>query len=374
MHRGGGLGEGTDDLGPRRARRGRHRREAEDTTEARRTPAAPAEPERYDRGTDRYDRQPERTREQQPERPLDRTRETPPDRPRDFPRDLPHDRTARDLPLGRPQDLPLDRPRDLPLGQARDLPLGRPQDLPLERPSDPARDRSSSDPARDRTFDVPRDRTFDLPRDRTLDLDPTFGVDRAGGPDRPADPAPGRAGRRRKDRRANRADRAERADRTDQADRLRAGSGNGGRVGVTYKYFGAPDGATAARVPISMRPEELGGDELGMNGMFTKIKPETMAAMVLTGIEGVPLHKVPPLELVVLHPDYAVVKLPMTVVDPLRGIGEEAVGAAAFIWSTVPDRGGPRDAFNVYQLLHEWQDFSHRLHEAGHQAYCLVWP
>ncbi len=165
---------------------------------------------------------------------------------------------------------------------------------------------------------------------------------------------------------------SERADHR-HVDRLRA-SRNGGRVGVTYKYFGAPDGATAARVPISMRPEELGGDELGMNGMFTKIKPETMAAMVLTGIEGVPLHKVPPLELVVLHPDYAVVKLPMTVVDPLRGIGEEAVGAAAFIWSTVPDRGGPRDAFNVYQLLHEWQDFSHRLHEAGHQPYCLVWP
>ncbi|CCK28295.1 hypothetical protein BN159_3916 [Streptomyces davaonensis JCM 4913] len=165
---------------------------------------------------------------------------------------------------------------------------------------------------------------------------------------------------------------SERIDR--RVDGLRAASRNGGRVGVTYKYFGAPDGATAARVPISMRPEELGGDELGMNGMFTKIKPETMAAMVLTGIEGVPLHKVPPLELVVLHPDYAVVKLPMTVVDPLRGIGEEAVGAAAFIWSTVPDRGGPRDAFNVYQLLHEWQDFSHRLHEAGHQPYCLVWP
>ena len=164
-------------------------------------------------------------------------------------------------------------------------------------------------------------------------------------------------------------------ERIDRAvERLRAESGNGGRVGVTYKYFGAPDGATAARVPISMRPEELGGDELGMNGMFTKIKPETMAAMVLTGIEGVPLNKVPPLELVVLHPDYAVVKLPMTVVDPLRGIGEEAVGAAAFIWSTVPDRGGPRDAFNVYQLLHEWQDFSNRLHEAGHQPYCLVWP
>ncbi|ORT53808.1 MULTISPECIES: hypothetical protein [unclassified Streptomyces] len=152
------------------------------------------------------------------------------------------------------------------------------------------------------------------------------------------------------------------------------GSGGGRGMGVTYKYFGAPNGATAARVPISMRPEELGGDELGMGGMFTKIKPETIAAMVLTGIQGMPLHKVPPLELVVLHPDYAVVKLPMTVVDPLRGIGEESVGAAAFIWSTVPDRGGPRDAFNVYQLLHEWQDFSVRLHEAGHQPYCLVWP
>ncbi|MFF3174495.1 hypothetical protein ACFVQ0_17960 [Streptomyces sp. NPDC057900] len=153
-----------------------------------------------------------------------------------------------------------------------------------------------------------------------------------------------------------------------------AGSRSSGRVGVTYKYFGAPDGATAARVPISMRPEELGGDELGMGGMFSKIKPETVAAMVLTGIQGIPLHKVPPLELVVLHPDYAVVRLPMTVVDPLRGVGEESVGAAAFIWSTVPDRGGPRDAYNVYQLLHEWQDFSHRLHDAGHQAYCLVWP
>ncbi|MFF4210822.1 hypothetical protein ACFYZE_15975 [Streptomyces sp. NPDC001796] len=226
MHRGGGLGEGTDDLGPRRARRGRHRRDAEETTETRQTqgsqggPVGPGGPERIDRLT-RMD-----------------------------------------------------------------------------------------------------------------------GMDHVN--------------RRR--------------------DRLGAGSGNGGRVGVTYKYFGAPDGATAARVPISMRPEELGGDELGMGGMFTKIKPETMAAMVLTGIEGVPLHKVPPLELVVLHPDYAVVKLPMTVVDPLRGIGEEQVGAAAFIWSTVPDRGGPRDAFNVYQLLHEWQDFSHRLHEAGHQPYCLVWP
>jgi hypothetical protein len=144
-------------------------------------------------------------------------------------------------------------------------------------------------------------------------------------------------------------------------------------MSVTYKYFGAPDGATAARVPVSMRPEELGGDELGQ-GMFTSIKPETIAAMVLTGIEGIPLHRVPPLELVVLHPDYAVVKLPTTVVDPLRGVGEEAMGAAAFIWSTVPDRSGPSDAFGVYRLLNEWQDFSRRLHEAGHQPYCLVWP
>ncbi|MFG3025902.1 hypothetical protein ACGFZQ_46720 [Streptomyces sp. NPDC048254] len=224
MHRGGGLGEGTDDLGPRRARRGRHRRDAEEAAEAARQEQSgvPSESERRDRRIDQWDQR----------------------------------------------------------GQRIDS----------------------------------------------------------------------------------------------RIDRLQTGSRNGGRVGVTYKYFGAPDGATAARVPISMRPEELGGDELGMNGMFTKIKPETMAAMVLTGIEGVPLNKVPPLELVVLHPDYAVVKLPMTVVDPLRGIGEEAVGAAAFIWSTVPDRGGPRDAFNVYQLLHEWQDFSHRLHEAGHQPYCLVWP
>ncbi|MGW4512048.1 hypothetical protein ACWEO4_08655 [Streptomyces sp. NPDC004393] len=241
MHRGGGLGEGTDDLGPRRARRGRHRRDAEETTETHRTQG------------------PYEARKQQGS-----------------------------------QD-----------AQGAQGPQGS---------------KAS-----------------------------------------PADP--------------ERIERAARMDRRGRAvDRLEVGSGNGGRVGVTYKYFGAPDGATAARVPISMRPEELGGDELGMGGMFTKIKPETMAAMVLTGIEGVPLHKVPPLELVVLHPDYAVVKLPMTVVDPLRGIGEEAVGAAAFIWSTVPDRGGPRDAFNVYQLLHEWQDFSHRLHEAGHQPYCLVWP
>ncbi|MCX4400652.1 hypothetical protein ACFV8Z_16305 [Streptomyces sp. NPDC059837] len=27
----------------------------------------------------------------------------------------------------------------------------------------------------------------------------------------------------------------------------------------------------------------------------------------------------------------------------------------------------------LFQLPHEWQDFSHRVHEAGHQPYCLVW-
>lgn len=184
-------------------------------------------------------------------------------------------------------------------------------------------------------------------------------------------PGPRRARGRHRREAAREASRASEVPETAEAAETR--SGKGGRLAVTYKYFGAPDGATAARVPISMRPEELGGDELG-HGMFTRIKPETMAAMVLTGIEGIPLHRVPPLELVVLHSDYAVVKLPMAVVDPLRGVGEESVGAAAFIWSTVPDRGGPRDAFDVYRLLHEWQDFSHRLHEAGHQPYCLVWP
>lgn len=173
------------------------------------------------------------------------------------------------------------------------------------------------------------------------------------------------------------------------------GAGRGRRgesgVGVTYKYFGAPDRATAARVPTALGPDGLGLDagELGSLGrlgdlmetsgsptghLSTKIKPETMSAMVLTGIKGVPLHQVPPLELVVLHPDYAVVQLPQTVVEPLRNADETELGAAAFIWSTVPDRRGPRDAFVIYTMLHEWQDFANRLHEAGHQLYCLVWP
>jgi len=173
------------------------------------------------------------------------------------------------------------------------------------------------------------------------------------------------------------------------------GAGRGrrgeGRVGVTYKYFGAPDRATAARVPTALGPGGLGLDagELGTLGrlgdlmetsgspnghLSTKIKPETMSAMVLTGIQGVPLHQVPPLELVVLHPDYAVVQLPHIVVEPLRKADETELGAAAFIWSTVPDRRGPRDAFVIYSMLHEWQDFANRLHDAGHQLYCLVWP
>jgi hypothetical protein len=165
-------------------------------------------------------------------------------------------------------------------------------------------------------------------------------------------------------------------------------------VGVTYKYFGAPDRATAARVPTALGRDGLGLDagELGTLGrlgelfghdgseesisgsLSTKIKPETMSAMVLTGILGIPLTEVPPLELVVLHPDYAVVQLPQTVVEPLLKADEAELGTAAFIWSTVPDRRGPRDAFVIYKMLHEWQDFANRLHDAGHQLYCLMWP
>lgn len=165
-------------------------------------------------------------------------------------------------------------------------------------------------------------------------------------------------------------------------------------MGVTYKYFGAPDRATAARVPTALGRDGLGLDagELGTlgrlgelfahespedsphAGLSTNIKPETMAAMVLVGITGLTLREVPPLELVVLHPDYAVMKLPQTVVEPLRKADEAALGTAAFIWSTVPDRRGPRDAFVIYRLLHEWQDFANRLHDAGHQLYCLMWP
>ncbi|NYI05777.1 hypothetical protein FHU37_002720 [Allostreptomyces psammosilenae] len=144
-------------------------------------------------------------------------------------------------------------------------------------------------------------------------------------------------------------------------------------MGVTYKYFGAPDRATAARVPNTAERDEITGEPL-RGGLSTKVKPETMAAMVLTAIKGMPLSEVPPLELVVLHPDYAVVQLPELVVAPLRKASEEQLGAAAFIWSTVPDRRGPRDAYVLYQMLHEWQGFAHRVHDAGHQLYCLVWP
>ncbi|GAA3223569.1 hypothetical protein GCM10020256_31830 [Streptomyces thermocoprophilus] len=144
---------------------------------------------------------------------------------------------------------------------------------------------------------------------------------------------------------------------------------------MTYKYFGAPDGATAARVPISMRPEELGGDELGMGGMFTKIKPETMAAMVLTGIEGVPLHKVPPAGTRRPAPRLRGGEAPHDRRRPPAGHrrGSGRRGGLHLVDGPGPRRP-PRDAFDVYQLLHEWQDFSKRLHEAGHQPYCLVWP
>jgi hypothetical protein len=174
-------------------------------------------------------------------------------------------------------------------------------------------------------------------------------------------------------------------------------------VGVTYKYFGAPDRATAARVPIALGRDGLGLDagELGTLGrlgdlidaeeriedeeraysredsasrrLSAKIKPETLSAMIPTGFKSIPLHQVPPLELVVLHRDYAVVQLPASVVDPLRKADETTLGAAAFIWSTVPDRRGPRDAFVIYKMLREWQDFANRLHDAGHQLFCLVW-
>lgn len=159
-------------------------------------------------------------------------------------------------------------------------------------------------------------------------------------------------------------------------------------MGVTYKYFGAPDRATAARVPTVMSRDDFGGvaggeepdgDAVGLYddsfaGLSTKVKPETMSAIVLSAVGSAPLSEAPPLELVVLHPDYAVVQLPSTVVEPLRTASDEQLGAAAFVWSTVPDRRGPRDAYVIYRMLHEWQNFAYRLHEAGHQLYCLVWP
>ncbi|MFF9241022.1 hypothetical protein ACF1AY_36780 [Streptomyces sp. NPDC014776] len=40
--------------------------------------------------------------------------------------------------------------------------------------------------------------------------------------------------------------------------------------------------------------------------------------------------------------------------------------------SARPDQDG--SAPHRPHSLHEWQDFSKRLHDAGHQPYCLVWP
>lgn len=34
----------------------------------------------------------------------------------------------------------------------------------------------------------------------------------------------------------------------------------------------------------------------------------------------------------------------------------------------------PRSTAWGDHLLHEWQDFANRLHDAGHQLYCLMWP
>ncbi|MYX28062.1 hypothetical protein GTY75_15630 [Streptomyces sp. SID8381] len=46
----------------------------------------------------------------------------------------------------------------------------------------------------------------------------------------------------------------------------------------------------------------------------------------------------------------------------------------SFRRSTQTSPRNRRSAPRRPQLPHEWQDFSHRLHEAGHQPYCLVWP
>jgi hypothetical protein len=49
-------------------------------------------------------------------------------------------------------------------------------------------------------------------------------------------------------------------------------------------------------------------------------------------------------------------------------------GARCFRWSTNIAPRNPRLAPHLVQSLYEWQDFSHRLHAAGHQPYCLVRP
>lgn len=141
-------------------------------------------------------------------------------------------------------------------------------------------------------------------------------------------------------------------------------------MGVTYKYFGAPDRATAARVPPMTDPVE--NHELLSSSHITNVKPETLSAMVFSLLGNTPMEAAPPLELVVLHPAHAVMQLPPALLSVLRDATDEQLGAAAFIWSTVPDRRIPRDAYLLYRMLHDWTTLAHELHDAGHQLYCLM--
>ncbi|MEV8409598.1 hypothetical protein AB0R12_28540, partial [Streptomyces niveus] len=74
----------------------------------------------------------------------------------------------------------------------------------------------------------------------------------------------------------------------------------------------------------------------------TKIKPETIAAMVLTGIQGMPLNKVPPLELVVPAPRGAVCPpadgVPDVFVRWSRPVGpwSTLAGGRVGVWSCAP--------------------------------------
>jgi hypothetical protein len=155
-------------------------------------------------------------------------------------------------------------------------------------------------------------------------------------------------------------------------------------VGVTYEYFGAPDRATAARVPTLVDPtppDPSGFDfdqdlyerpERPSNSYISKVKPETVSSMILSLLGDTPKEEQPPLELIILHPTHAVVQLPPNLLKVLRDASEEELGAAAFIWSTVPDRRVPRDAYLLYRMLRDWTVFARELHNAGHQLFCLM--
>ncbi|HSA52345.1 MULTISPECIES: hypothetical protein [Streptomycetaceae] len=144
-------------------------------------------------------------------------------------------------------------------------------------------------------------------------------------------------------------------------------------MGVTYEYFGAPDRAAAARVPPLIDPlDPCEPRERPSNSYISNVKPETVSAMVLSLLGDTPREATPPLELVVLHPAHAVMQLPPILLEVLRNATDEELGAAAFIWSTVPDRRIPRDAYLLYRMLHDWTAFAHELHRAGDQLYCLM--